>query len=178
MVMLCLLLAGLPAFAQAPSDSDVWTAAIALLRNTSLSGRGELVIVAETIPAREIHRLNDSDPESDLRTALIQRNAAPAVIRNIQLPQKTRLGLNDSMTKPPPAGRPFFDHVNWDSFRKEFPFGMVLRMSRPAFSANGTKAIIYYQATGGFNDSQGSYLIFVKQEGRWVLVASLGNWIT
>jgi hypothetical protein len=177
MLILCMLLAGLGAPAQPATDADVWTAVIAQLR-AELGGRGELVIVAETLPSREFPRLSASTRESRLLKSLTERNAALGVIHDVQLPPKTRLGPPDSMMRPPATARPFFDRVDWAAFTKEFPFGMVLRMSLPAFSEDGTKAIIYYEATGGFDDRRGSYLIFEKQQGHWVVVDYVGYWIT
>jgi len=172
-----MLLAGLGAPAQPATDADVWTALIAQLR-VELGSRGELVILTDTLPSREFHRLSASTRESSLLKSLTERNAAVGVIHDVQLPPKTRLGPTDSMMRPPATGRPFFDRIDWAAFTKEFPSGMVLRMSLPAFSEDGTKAIIYYEATGGFDNSRGSYLIFQKQQGHWVVVDYVGNWIT
>ena len=143
-----------------------------------LGQRGELVIIVETMPSREFHRLQPSTRELALLNSLAQRNSARGLISDIQLPLKTRLRATDSITKPLAKGTSFFDDVNWDSFAKEFPHGMLLRLSLPAFSEDGTKAIICYWASGGFDDSRGAYLIFEKKQGRWVVVDYLGAWIT
>lgn len=53
-----------------------------------------------------------------------------------------------------------------------------MRLSLPAFSEDGTRAMIYYRASGGFDDAQGAYMIFEKKEGKWVVVDYLAMWIT
>jgi hypothetical protein len=50
--------------------------------------------------------------------------------------------------------------------------------SLPAFSEDGKKAILYYSATGGFDDSQGAYMIFEKKQVVWTVVDYLVHWIT
>ena len=138
------------------------------------------MIIAETLPSQGIRNLppktQESAQESALVKSLVQRNSAPGVIRNIQLPPGTPLVALDSITTSPAKGTLY--GVNWDSFAKEFPHGVMLRLSLPAFSEDGTNAIVYYAETGGFDDSRGGYLIFEKKQGRWVLVSLLGSWIT
>jgi hypothetical protein len=178
-LLLCILLAGLPAPAQPATDADVWTAVIAQLRSVTFGQRGELLIIPETL--QRWPRLPPMPPsfrESALLKSLTQRNSAPGVIRDVQLPPRTRLGATDSMSKPAASDVSFFDGVNWDSFKKEFPSGMLLRLSLPAFSDDGTRAIIYYQAAGGFDDSAGGYLILEKQPGRWAIIDGFGFWIS
>jgi hypothetical protein len=60
---------------------------------------------------------------------------------------------------------------------KQFPDGMLLQLSRPVFSEDGTRAIIYYYASGGFDNEQGAYLILEQKQGRWVAVDTFGMWI-
>ena len=67
---------------------------------------------------------------------------------------------------------------NWADFSKQFPGAKLVRFSLPAFSEDGTRAIVNYSASGGFENSQGAYMIFEKKQGVWTVVDYLGNWIT
>jgi hypothetical protein len=159
---------GPQAQAAATADADLWTAAVEQLRR-GLFGqdRGELVIVNQTIPTAELHNLSDSPRETRLLDLLRQRNEATRKpISGVRLPPRTRFVA--------PSAVP-----NWENFSGTFRAGeKVLRFSLPAFSEDGSRAIVYYWATGGFDDSQGGYLVFESKQEQWIVVDALGIWIT
>jgi len=150
------------------ADADLWTAALEQLRRGLFgSDRGELVIVNYTIPTAELPSLSDSPRETHLIDLLRQRNdATRKPISGVRLPPRTRFIAATSVP-------------NSENFSKAFPAGeKLVRFSLPAFSEDGTKAILYYWATGGFDDSQGGYLVFEKKQEQWIAVDALGVWIT
>jgi hypothetical protein len=125
------------------------------------------VIVNYTIPTAELHSLSDSPRETHLLDLLRQRNdGIRKKITGVRLPPRTRFVAPSSVP-------------NTENFSKTFRAGeKVVRFSLPAFSEDGTKAILYYWATGGFDDSQGGYLVFEKKQEQWIAVDALGMWIT
>jgi hypothetical protein len=154
--------------AAATADADLWTAAVDQLgRGLYGQDRGELVIVNQTIPTAEFHNLLDSPRETHLLDLLRQRNdGTRKPISGVRLPPRTRLVA--------PSAVP-----SWEHFSETFRAGeKVLRFSRPAFSEDGSRAILYYWATGGFDDSRGGYLVFEKKQEQWSVVDALGLWIT
>ena len=54
---------------------------------------------------------------------------------------------------------------NWPDFSKRFVEAKLLRFSLPAFSEDDARAIVYYSATGGVQDSRGAYLVFENRQG-------------
>jgi hypothetical protein len=145
----------------ATADGDLWAAAVEQLRHGEFgSDRGELVIVDETIPTAAFHELPDSTRELALVMRLRQRNAVPKRISDIRLPPNTRLVSASA------------------ALGNQFPGATIVRLSLPAFSEDGTRAIINYVASRGFDDSRGAYVIFDKKEGKWVVVDYLAPWIT
>lgn len=152
----------------ATADANLWTAALEQLRH-GLFGqdRGELVMVNETIPTAELRGPLDSPRERHLLDLLRQRNEATRKsISGVRLPPRTRFVAPSSVPKA-------------ENFSETFRAGeKVLRFSLPAFSEDGSRAILYYWATGGFDDSQGGYLVFEKKQERWTITDALGMWIT
>ena len=150
------------------ADADIWTAAVEHLRRGVFgSDRGELVIVNYTIPTAELHSLSGSPREAHLLDLLRRRNdATRKPISGVRLPPQTRFIAPTSVP-------------NWENFSQTFRAGeKVVRFTLPAFSEDGTKAILYYWVTGGFDDSQGGYLVFEKKQEQWIAVDELGMWIT
>jgi hypothetical protein len=166
-LLILLAVLSLPAQPTTTADADIWTVAVELLLRGEFSNRGELVIVNQTIPSSELHPLPDSPRETHLLDLLRQRNdAVRKPITGVRLPPRTRFVAPHSIP-------------TWENFSKTLRAGeKVLRFSLPAYSEDGTRAILYYWATDGFDDSQGAYLVFEKKQGQWVAVDALGMWIT
>ena len=127
---------------------------------------GELGICDHTLPTLAFRTLPDATRETSLLTLLRQRNSPPVSITGVRLPPNTRLVSSD------------FCDLNWQQFSKKPPAGRLLRLSLPAFSDDGMRAVIVYSAFGGFDDSQGAYMVFAKKQGTWTVVDYLGMWIT
>jgi len=153
--------------AAATADADLWTAAVEQVRrDLQVQHSGELLIVNQTIPTSELHTVRDSTRETHLLELLRQRNdSTRKSITGVRLPARTRLIEANSVQ-------------NWADMSKQFPGTKLVRFSLPAFSEDGAKVIVYYSATGGFNDSQGGYMIFEKKQGQWIVVDYLAMWIT
>jgi hypothetical protein len=61
----------------------------------------------------------------------------------------------------------------------EVPGEKLVSFSLPAIVEDATtRGVVYYSATGGFNDSRGACMMFLKREGHWEVVAYLWSWIT
>lgn len=168
-LVLLISLLGPPVQATSTADGDVWTATVEVLRG-GLFGqlRGDLVIVNETIPTSEFHTLHDPPAgEAGLAALLRQRNDSTRTsIKGVRLPARTRFIAPRSVP-------------SWENFSTTFRAGeKVLRLSLPAFSEDESRVILYYWATGGFDDSQGGYLVFEKRAEQWTLVDTFGIWIT
>jgi hypothetical protein len=170
MSFLLFLVAALSAPAQptGSADTDLWTAVVEQLRGGEFGqDRGELVLYNRTLPTSAFHTLPESTREISLLTLLRRRNdSTSAVITGVRLPTNTRLVSS------------YFGSVNWQEFSEKFPAGTLLRLSLPAFSEDGARAIVVYSASGGFDNSRGAYMIFEKKEGKWIVVDYLGMWIT
>ena len=151
------------------TDADLWTAAVEQVRrDLQVQNQGELVILNQTIPTAELRPLSaDAMRETRLFGLLRKRNdSTRTAITGIRLPPRTRLVEANSVQ-------------NWEEFSNRFPRAKLVRFSLPAFSEDGVKAIVYYSATGGFDDSQGAYMIFeMMKNGQWLVRDYLGMWIT
>jgi len=146
----------------ATADAEVWTAVIEqVLRDVG----GVLLIVNETIPTADLHGVrSDGVREERLLDLLRQRNnSTTKVITGVRLPPRARL-VNADVVQ------------SWEA--NKAPGDKLVRVSLPAFSEDGTKSLVYYSATGGFDDSRGGYMIFQKREGRWIAVDFFGVWVT
>lgn len=178
MLSLLLLVTMLGPSVQAPTppDAGLWTAALEQLRGGEFGRhRGELVILDETLGTSAFHELPDSTRELALLNLLRRLNdSAAKPITGVRLPPNTRLSPN-VIRKPNQQGGSLSD---WKFFTQEFPQAKLVRLSLPACSEDGTRAMIYYRASGGFDDAQGAYMIFEKKQGKWVVVDYLLTWIT
>lgn len=175
-VLLLLMMLRPPVQAPTTADADLWTAALEQLRSGEFGQqRGELVILNETMPTAAFYDLPDSTRELALLNRLRRQNDSTVKpIAGVRLPPNTRLSPN-LFRKPNQQGGSLSD---WEFFSKEFPQAKLVRLSLPAFSEDGTRAIIYYTASGGFDDAQGAYMIFERKQGKWVVVDYLVMWIT
>jgi len=151
----------------ATADADLWIAAVEQVRrDLQVQHSGELLILNQTIPTSEFHIVRDSTRETHLLELLRQRNdSTRKSITGVRLPARTRLIEANSVQ-------------NWADMSKQFPGTKLVRFSLPAFPEDGTKAMLYYSASGGFDDSQGGYLVFEKKGGQWTAVDAFGVWIT
>jgi hypothetical protein len=162
------------------ADVDLWAAVADQLRRGEFGQDGrELAILDETIPTSQFQRPPDDAPrELTLMNLLRRRNNSTARITGVRLPPKTRL-MSASFVRPPNAqGRSFFDEMKWERFSTDLRDMRLVRLSLPAFSEDRTRAIIYYSATGGFDDSRGAYMVYEKKQGQWTVVDYLYPWIT
>lgn len=150
----------------ATADAELWTVAVEQVRRDLQVGGGELVILNQTIPTSELHIVRDSTREPHLLDLLRQRNdSTRKSISGVRLPPGARLVDPSSVQ-------------NWADFSKQFSGAKLVRLSLPAFSQDGSRAILYFSATGGFNNSRGGYLVFEKKQDQWVAVGGIGMWIT
>jgi len=147
------------------TDAELWTVAIEQVRRDLQVGGGELLILNQTIPTSELHAVRDSTRESHLLDLLRQRNSTRRPISGVRLPPGARLVDPSSVQ-------------NWANFSKQFPGAKLVSFSLPAFSQDGNRAILYFSATGGFQDSRGGYLVFEKKQEQWIAVNVFGFWIT
>jgi hypothetical protein len=169
MSFLLLLVASLTAPLQptTTADADLWTAAVAQLRGGEFrQHRGELMICNQTLPASAFHTLRESTRETGLLTLLRRRNESTSTLTTgLRLPPNTRIVSSE------------FCELNWRELSREFPGGQLLKLSLPAFSDDGTRAVVVYEASGGFGDYRGACMIFAKKQGNWTVVDYLGMWI-
>jgi hypothetical protein len=148
-------------------DAELWTAAVELVRRHLQVGRGELVISNQTIPTSEFHTVRDSSREAEMMDLLRKRNdSTRKSISGVRLSPGVRLVDASSV------------HDWADFFAKQFPGSKLVMFSLPAFSEDGRRAIVYYSASGGFDDSQGAYLVFENRQRKWGAVYAFGMWIT
>jgi hypothetical protein len=127
--------------------------------------RGELMICNQTLPASAFHTLRDSTRETSLLTLLRRRNESTSTLTTgLRLPPNTRLVTSCC------------EMVNWQECAKEFPAVKLLRLSLPAFSDDGMRAVVVYSASG-FNDARGAHMVFEKKQGIWTVVDYLGRWV-
>jgi hypothetical protein len=149
----------------ATADDELWMAALEQVRQ-DLQADGGLAIVNQTIPTADLHALSPDAIRRERRLVdlLRQRNESKKAITGLRLPPRTRLVDANSVQ-------------NWDATK--FPGEKLVRFSLPAIVEGATtKGIVYYSATGGFDDSRGAYIIFLKREGQWAVVDYLYSWIT
>jgi hypothetical protein len=100
-----------------------------------------------------------------LLTLLRRRNeSTSALITTVRLPPNTRLVTSCC------------EMVNWQECAKEFPAGKLLRLSLPAFSDDGMRAVVVYSASG-FHDARGAHIVFEKKEETRTVVDYLGVWV-
>lgn len=166
--VLVMLFASLSLQAQptAAEDAELWTAAVEQVqRDLQVQNQGELLILNQSLQTAELHSVRaEAIREPRLFDLLRQRNdSTRKAITGIRLPRRTRLVEANSVQ-------------NWNAKRP--PGEKLVRFSLPAFSEDGAKGIVYYSATGGFDDSQGGYMIFEKNHGQWIVVDYVGMWIT
>ena len=169
MSFLLLLLASLTAPLQpmTTADAELWTAAVAQLRGSEFGqDKRELIICDRTLHTLAFRTLQDSTRETGLLTLLRRRNSTSVSITGVRLSPNTRLLSSD------------FCDLTRQQFSQKPPPGRLLTLTLPAFSDDGMRAIIVYSAFGGFDDSQGAFMIFEKKNGKWIVTDYLEMWIT
>jgi len=149
------------------ADGELWTAAVEQVRrDLQVQEAGGLAIVNQTIPTADLYGVPSAPiREQRLLDLLRKRNQSTRkTITGIRLPPRTRLLDAHSVQ-------------NWDATK--FPGEKLVSFSLPAILEDATtRGIVYYSATGGFDDSRGACMMFLKREGHWEVVAYLWTWIT
>jgi len=162
--------------AQAPaSDVELWS--VMLEQAVRETGRSAYIFLDKTVASAQFRNsLRSTRPGSVLFDPLVQRNEVVARITGLQLPSNVSLVDANLLLRTAREGQGAT--VDFEVLKKEFPGSMLIQLSLPALSQDGTKAVMYYWATGGFDDSRGTCYVFEKREGRWIIVDAPWSWIT
>ena len=137
--------------------------------------RRPFTLVHETLPATEFTSLLERvTREHDMVAALIARNRVATLI------PKAVLKLTPQTLSFASIVQPGTRDIDWDAVRTLItaPGTRPLRLSLPAFSEDGQRALVYVWATAGFDLSSGGGYLFEKKQGSWIIVDYLAPWIT
>jgi hypothetical protein len=184
----CLIigLAAGSASAQSPDDSAVFDAGLAsfgsqfeqrqhvpprflIFNETTVVLEQDLGFAGKDLPKQLVNDLltNNSAPQS------IARCSPPAPYR---LSSPKLLGAAFESAKPGQA-RPHY--YNWGSLRAQFPdFVGVLEFASPAYSADGTVALLYFWTGCGDLCGSGYLYLLEKSGGHWKVVKTFSPWVS
>jgi hypothetical protein len=161
-----------PPLAASAADVEVWSAALEQVKRET---QQPLAFIRETLPAAEfLGRVSKITQERVLVAKLLTRNQASLSVPLMTLAPAMELLDLVSIQK---AGSV---EVDWEIVRTRFTLrGMrLVRLSLPAFSDDGTRALVEIWTTGGFNDGRGGTWVFQKNNGSWTSVNYLRSWIS
>jgi hypothetical protein len=156
------------------SDVELWS--VMLEQAVRETGRSAYILLDKTVASAQFRNsLRSRRPGSVLFDPLLQRNEVVARVTGLQLPSNVRLVDANLLLRSAREGQGVT--VDFEVLKKEFPGSTLVQLSLPAFSQDGTKAVMYYWATGGFDDSWGTCYVFEKREGSWIIVDAPWSWI-
>jgi hypothetical protein len=163
-----------PAPSISAADVDFWLAALKQIR--SEQGSRVLALLNETLPSAEF-RGHLRNKLGERETVLVDK----ALARNtstVSIPSSLQLAIElveaKSVRK---AGSSEFDI---DVLGRRFgqQGGRLVRLSLPVFSDDGTRALVFSELAGGFDDFEGRAYVFERKQGEWIVVDYLYLWIT
>lgn len=158
------------------ADLDVWKAIF------GQPGR-KYAILNNTLPSSRIRGTSaDLKERSDaeLLETMVRRNEV-SVALSPQLLATLNLPIVDIQSiRKATASADLAREFDYDAIRTQFgqKGRKVIRVSLPAFSADGNRVALCYWWCGGFEDAGGEGLILQREQGRWVTIAGFGVWIT
>ena len=148
-------------------DIELWKATLQVIQHDK---REPLALLNETLPAVDIKRTlraQDREPSTLIDRAL-SRNE---VIARISSPIGAAVDLVEIASVRKVGSEFDTDAIKARNQR-------VVRLSLPAISDDGTRALVFSWTSGGFNDSSGGGYLFEKKQGMWTFVDYVASWIT
>jgi hypothetical protein len=64
----------------------------------------------------------------------------------------------------------------WGDFLKKYPHQSLIWLSRIAFNREMNKALVYTGSESGGKSGQGSFVLFIKENGAWILKYTIVSW--
>ncbi|HET7843868.1 MAG TPA: hypothetical protein VFL14_06940, partial [Xanthomonadales bacterium] len=104
------------------------------------------------------------------RATLLEASSEPASIPCPDLPRVTCLS-QDELTA-------VLGKRDWDAYYRRFGRGAFMQFSPPLLSADGSRAIVYMAAYCGSLCAHGQRITLGLRDGKWVIVAREGLWIS
>ena len=179
-------LASGPASAQSKEDAAVFNAGLAnfaaQFARTQKVAPNFLVFNETTIVLPQDLGYAGKDLPKQLVDSLLMDNSVPQSIATYLLPAPFRLssakmlGPGLQVAKPGLA-RPRY--YNWDSLRAQFPDAAgILELASPAYSADGTAALLYFWTGCGDLCASGYLYLLDKSSGEWKVVRTFWPWFS
>jgi hypothetical protein len=153
------------------ADVELWTATLDQIQREKQPRA--LAVMNETLTAAEFRgRLENITSEPVLVDRLLRRNESAFRIRSNVKPS---IELVDSSTVRQ-RGR-----AELDMQAVGARFGQrsrrLVRLSLPAYSDDGARALVFTWTAGGFDDASGGGYLFERKQGQWIVVGYLAAWI-